>query len=176
MFPGSRYVTYPIISGNKISFFLVIYFPRSSGTPGDLPSELGFNSDRTRGRRSEIFNPFASLKFIPPIMAQEPPPPYGQENYLEPGLTFTAQRWRDHFQKRDRAFAKTVVKFIASYAKREELFEGSSGYAYRNSEDGKTLRWDNQIGYPATLAFKTKRGQFFLEAAQIDLGKRWIRG
>jgi hypothetical protein len=102
----------------------------------------------------------------------EQPPPYGQENYLDPGLKFNAKAWRDHFQKRDRAFAKAIVKFIANYADKEEVFEASRGYAYCSSEDGKTLSWDKAIGYPATLAFKTKRVRFILEEAKIDLVKR----
>jgi len=102
----------------------------------------------------------------------EQPPPYGQENFLDPDLTFNAQAWRNHFQKRDRAFAKAIVKCIADYANREELFEACQGYAYRNSDDGKTLLWDKQIGYPATLAFKTKRVRFIVEEAKVDLVKR----
>jgi hypothetical protein len=114
---------------------------------------------------------FALLKHTPPTMAEQPPP-YGQESCLDPGLKFNAQAWRDHFRKRDRAFAKAIVKFIADYADKEELFENSRGYAYRNSEDGKTLNWDKAIGYPATLAFKTKRVRFIVKEAMIDLGKR----
>src|SRR5271170_6562186 len=102
----------------------------------------------------------------------EQPPPYGQENCLDPGLKFNAKAWRDHFQTRDRAFAKAIVKFIANHADREELLEGSRGYAYGTSEDGKTLSWDKAIGYPATLAFKTKRVRFIVEEAKIDLVKR----
>jgi hypothetical protein len=102
----------------------------------------------------------------------EQPPPYGQENCLEPGLKFNAKAWRDHFQKRDRAFARAIVKFIAEYTDREEVFEGCRGYAYWSNEDGKTLSWDKAIGYPATLAFKTKRVRFIVEEAKIDLVKR----
>ena len=102
----------------------------------------------------------------------EQPPPYSQANCLDPRLKFNAKAWRDHFQKRDQAFAKAIVKVIAKYADREETFEDCRGYAYRDSEDGKTLTWDKMIGYPAKLAFKTKRVRFIVEEAEIDLVKR----
>ena len=112
----------------------------------------------------------------PKKTAEEPPAyEYQQEELLDPSLIFSAKslkRKRFSQKARDRAFAKSIVEFIAEKVEEENCtapYKGGWGYSYG---EGSKLEWDKKIGYLAVDAFKKGRISFIVDEAKLDLKRR----
>src|SRR5271156_813279 len=96
-----------------------------------------------------------------PTKTAEEPPAYDnqQEELLDPTLSFHAKSFKTMVpsqEKRDKAFAKAIVDFIATHAKMQNALSPHTSWGYCYLE-GNTLTWDELIGYPAVEAFKHER-------------------
>jgi len=111
-----------------------------------------------------------------PTKTAEEPPAYDnqQEKFLDPTLAFQAESFKimvPSQKKRDKAFAKAIVNFIATQVKMQNTTAPHRDWGYCYNEKN-TLTWDELIGYPAVEAFKHERVSFILDQAKLDLEKR----